>query len=150
MTNRWAVILLSFSAIVVARHATGGMPSALPEDFAQVFRLNDTVQHRLQAISFFAFIFAAATIVFWALWNNLSRGFPVLPRLSLTRAACLTLLLGAMFVVVLTMISGARELLTPGAWRKDGLTYSVPPLDAGLRSQSDSGSPHAGATQALP
>ncbi len=27
-------------------------------------------------------------------------------------------------VVVLTMISGARELMTPGAWQKDGFTYS--------------------------
>jgi hypothetical protein len=32
-----------------------------------------------------------------------------------------------LFVVVLTMISGARELMTPGAWKrdKDRLTYSL-------------------------
>ena len=30
---------------------------------------------------------------------------------------------GSLFVLVLTMISGARELMTPGAWKKDGITY---------------------------
>src|SRR5262249_15945744 len=32
---------------------------------------------------------------------------------------------GLLFVVVLTMISGARELMTPGAWRKQGFTYKL-------------------------
>lgn len=32
---------------------------------------------------------------------------------------------GLLFVVVLTMISGARELLTPGAWEKVGVTYRL-------------------------
>ncbi len=143
-------ILLSVIAVLVARDVMAGMPSVLPEDFAQVFRLNDTVTHRLQAISFFAFLFVMTTVVFWGLWNNLSRGFPNMPRLSITRAACLTLLLGSMFVVVLTMISGARELLTPGAWRKDGLTYSVPTPEAGLRPESNPALPDISATQVMP
>lgn len=150
MTNRWLVILLSFSVIVVARHATAGMPSALPEDFAQVFRLNDTARHRLQSVSFFAFVFVLATIAFWVLWNNLNRSFSALPRLSLTRAASLTLLLGSVFVVVLTMISGARELLTPGAWRKEGVTYTVAPADAGSSSESNIESSNVSARRVLP
>jgi hypothetical protein len=32
---------------------------------------------------------------------------------------------GLMFYVVLTMISGARELLTPGAWEKQGVGYRL-------------------------
>src|SRR5262249_6527655 len=28
-------------------------------------------------------------------------------------------------IIVLTMIAGARELMTPGAWRKDGFTYKL-------------------------
>src|SRR5262249_35186152 len=32
---------------------------------------------------------------------------------------------GLLFVLVLTMISGARELMTPGAWEKQGLTYRL-------------------------
>jgi hypothetical protein len=37
----------------------------------------------------------------------------------------LVILWGLLFVVVLTMISGARELMTPGAWRKQGWTYRL-------------------------
>jgi hypothetical protein len=37
----------------------------------------------------------------------------------------LVALWGLLFVLVLTMISGARELMTPGAWRKQGLTYTL-------------------------
>jgi hypothetical protein len=32
---------------------------------------------------------------------------------------------GLLFYVVLTMISGARELLTPGAWEKQGTGYRL-------------------------
>ena len=35
------------------------------------------------------------------------------------------MLWGLCFVVVLTMISGARELMTPGAWKKQGWTYTL-------------------------
>src|SRR6185369_14768900 len=37
----------------------------------------------------------------------------------------LVVLWGLLFIVVLTMISGARELMTPGAWRKQGWTYKL-------------------------
>jgi hypothetical protein len=30
-----------------------------------------------------------------------------------------------LFLLVLTMISGARELMTPGAWEKKGFTYQL-------------------------
>jgi hypothetical protein len=48
---------------------------------------------------------------------------------------------GLLFLVVLTMISGARELLTPGAWEKVGFTYRLaePKADdspAGVVTQS--------------
>src|SRR5204863_9233574 len=32
---------------------------------------------------------------------------------------------GLLFVIVLAMISGARELMTPGAWKRDGATYRL-------------------------
>jgi hypothetical protein len=35
------------------------------------------------------------------------------------------LLWGILFILVLTMISGARELMTPGAWEKQGFTYRL-------------------------
>ncbi|MBC8352443.1 MAG: hypothetical protein H8E66_10675 [Planctomycetes bacterium] len=148
--NRCLPILLCVLAALAARNAMAGMPGALPEDFAQVFRLNDNVQHRLQSISFFAFVFFFATGAFWLLWNNLAGSFSRLPRLSPLRAACLTLFLGSLFVVVLTMISGARELLTPGAWNKKGLTYTVAPPDAASESDIDGVTSDAGLSEVLP
>jgi hypothetical protein len=41
---------------------------------------------------------------------------------------------GLLFLLVLTMISGARELMTPGAWKKDGVTYT---LDDGKKPVPD-------------
>jgi hypothetical protein len=37
-------------------------------------------------------------------------------------------------VLVLTMISGARELMTPGAWHKQGLTYKLAEVDAAAKA----------------
>ena len=41
------------------------------------------------------------------------------------KALGVVFLWGLLFVLVLTMISGARELMTPGAWEKKGLTYRL-------------------------
>jgi hypothetical protein len=60
-----------------------------------------------------------------AVWNGLRRDFAWLPYLSYFKACCVVVLWGLLFVVVLTMISGARELMTPGAWEKNGLTYKL-------------------------
>ncbi len=37
----------------------------------------------------------------------------------------MVVLWGLLFTVVLAMISGARELMTPGAWEKQGATYRL-------------------------
>ena len=108
-----------------ARCAWAGMPAPLPSDPELVSRLNDSVLFRLQAISFFlGVLFLSAIIVRW-LWNAIQRDFPNLPRLSFGKALAGVLLWGLLFVIVLAMISGARELMTPGAWRKQGYTYRL-------------------------
>lgn len=93
-----------------------GMPS---------FSLNDVAALRIEAISFFLLVFLAATKAVQRLWNGLCSDFPRLPRLSFRRALGVVALWGVLFVLVLTMISGARELMTPGAWEKVGLTYRL-------------------------
>ena len=60
-----------------------------------------------------------------ALWGVLKKDLSWLPTLSYGRALSLVILWGLLFVVVLTMISGARELMTPGAWKKHGWTYKL-------------------------
>lgn len=102
-----------------------GMPSPLPSDLVEVLRLHDSVVVRLQAISFFVATLLVATLAVQKLWNYLQRDFPRLPRLSYFKALFGVLLWGLLFIVVLTMVSGARELLTPRAWEKQGFTYRL-------------------------
>lgn len=94
----------------------GGMPAV---------RLSGEASTRMQGISFFLMGIFVATLAVWWAWNWLRRDFAVLPKLSLPGAAGLTVLWGMLFIIVLTMISGARELMTPKAWRPDGLTYAL-------------------------
>src|SRR5918995_1980262 len=96
--------------------AHAGMPS---------IALTDLARMRVQSISFFLACFLACSWVVQWLWNSLWGDFPRLPRLSFARANGLVALWGLLFLLVLTMISGARELMTPGAWKKEGLTYTL-------------------------
>jgi hypothetical protein len=88
-----------------------------------VVTLTDIARARLDALSFFLVSYLAICWAVKLLWNYLGKTFTVLPRLNYTRALGLVFLSGMMFYVVLTMISGARELLTPGAWEKQGIGY---------------------------
>lgn len=102
-----------------------GMASPLPLETTFVQRLNSSVEMRLQAISFFVLALLLCTLVVWGLWNFLRRDLTFLPRLSFGKALAGVILWGLLVFVVLTMISGARELMTPGAWKKDGFTYKL-------------------------
>jgi hypothetical protein len=96
--------------------AWAGMPS---------IRLTDVAKLRVHNLSFFAAVFLLAALGIQVIWNVLRRDFTFLPRLSYPRALGVVALWGLLFVLVLTMIAGARELLTPGAWEKEGLTYKL-------------------------
>lgn len=109
-----------------ARRLLGGMPSILPTDYEFTPALTELTLARLQAISFFLMAFFVSSLIIQGLWNHLASGVPRMPRLSYGRALCLVLLCGMLFAIVLTMISGARELMTPGAWEKEGWTYRLP------------------------
>jgi hypothetical protein len=87
--------------------------------------LTEVARLRLEVISFFLVAFLLSAAVLRWVWNGLARDFPRLPRLGYYRALGVVAVWGALFVLVLTMISGARELMTPGAWKKDGLTYKL-------------------------
>jgi hypothetical protein len=111
----------------LASAARAGMPAPLPtaDELERVWRTNDTALARLQVISFFLVVLlSSAAAVRW-LWNSLAGDFPRWPRLSYGKALAGTLLLGLLFIIVLAMISGARELMTPGAWQKRGFTYQL-------------------------
>jgi hypothetical protein len=92
------------------------MPAVGLSEFASV---------RLQAISFFIVVFLLAAWAINAIWNMVAVDVSWLPQLTYRKAMGLTTLWGLLFVIVLTMISGTRELMTPGAWTKQGATYKL-------------------------
>lgn len=114
--------------VLTTAHAHAGMT---------VYDLSDLVRLRLEDISFFALLLLASALGVRLLWNYLARDFPRLPRLSFGKAISLTVLLSLMMLLILIMIAGARELLTPGAWYRQGSHYR--PNDVGnleMRQQS--------------
>jgi hypothetical protein len=110
---RFVVVIAIIDLPAVAQ---AGMPS---------INLTDIARMRLDAISFFAAGFLASAWGIQRLWNLLQRDFTRLPRLTFKAAAGVVFLWGILFVLVLTMISGARELMTPGAWEKQGVTFKL-------------------------
>jgi hypothetical protein len=113
------------------------MPAPLPSNPERILRLGDSPLARLQAISFFLLVFFLSAVALRAVWNFIQRDFPTLPRLSFGRALAGVFLWGLLFVIVLTMISGARELMTPGAWRKQGATYKLAETPPPVPQESD-------------
>ena len=61
------------------------------------------------------------------LWHYLRQDFPQWPQLSFKKALALVFLWGLAFHLVLVMIAGTRELMTPEAWEKSGLIYQLAP-----------------------
>lgn len=107
------------------------------------FTLTDVARVRLQTISFFLIVFLASALAVQFLWNMLQKDFPRLPRLKFRHALAGASLWGLVFILVLTMISGARELMTPGAWEKVGLTYKLTNDKATVSEAVDQQSPAA-------
>jgi hypothetical protein len=127
-------------AMSLKRIGVGGLLFGLVETAnagMTVYDLNDVVRLRIEDISFFAVLLLVSGLGIRFLWNHVARGLPILPRLSYSRALCLTGLLSLFMLLVLSMISGARELLTPGVWRRQGSAYYVnDPASEPLRRQS--------------
>ncbi|MFO0936174.1 MAG: hypothetical protein U0798_06635 [Gemmataceae bacterium] len=117
-----ALLILVFAPAVFA-----GMPAPLPDQPERVLHLGESPMARLQTLSFFLLVFLLSSAAFMLLWNYVRRDLTFLPRITFGRATAGVFLWGLLFVVVLTMISGARELMTPGAWRKQGFTYQLTP-----------------------
>ena len=103
-----------------------GMPSVLPMDVAKTLRLTEPAEMRLEAISFFIVVLLVSPLVVGWLWNYVARDFPRMPRINYRKSLALVAIWGLLFLVVLTMIAAARELMTPGTWQKQGLLYSLP------------------------
>ena len=83
-------------------------------------RLTDVARARLDSISFFLAIYVLCAVLFRWVWNVLARDFAWMPRLTFKKSLAVLVVAGLFMYFILTMISGARELLTPGAWARNG------------------------------
>jgi hypothetical protein len=122
--------LLLLCCLLSPAVALAGMP---------FIRLTKLAEHRVQAISFFLLLFFLVTLAVRWMWNRLSQDVPQLPKLSFKAALAVVFLWGLGFQLVLSMIAGGRELMTPGAWEPQGATYRVrtePPADKELVVQA--------------
>ena len=90
-----------------------------------VVTLTDVAAARIDALSFFLLTYLVISLVVKVIWNQLAKSFASLPKLKYREALGVVFVTGLLFYVVLTMISGARELLTPGAWEKQGTGYRL-------------------------
>lgn len=115
-------------------HCSAGMPSPLPDDIITYLSLSEEPKQRLQIISFFFFTFLASAFLVKCLWNGMTGEFRSLPPITYGKALLVTFGWGLMFCIVLVMVSGARELMTPGAWRKNGATYELQSIESAEES----------------
>jgi hypothetical protein len=117
-----AILLIGWSSTALA-----GMGAPTLADVPRVRSLSDLARMRLEVVSFFGLgLLLCAACIRW-IWNGLAKDFVRLPRLSYGKALGVVMLWGLLFLLVLTMISGARELMTPGAWEKVGMFYRLAP-----------------------
>jgi hypothetical protein len=113
------------AAMLLPDSTLAGMGAVTFEDVGTYLSLSQLTRERLQSISFFAVCLLLSAGVICCFWNSLKSDFPRLPRLSYFKSLGLVFLWGLLFLLVLTMIAGARELMTPGAWEKKGILYEL-------------------------
>ena len=103
-------------------------------------RLTESAEMRLEAISFFVAALLISPLVVRWFWNSVAKNFPRMPRINYGRSLALVVIWGLLFLVVLTMIAGTRELMTPGTWQKQGLLYKLPASQSPATPEAKPGS----------
>ncbi|MBL8817944.1 MAG: hypothetical protein JNL58_18105 [Planctomyces sp.] len=150
IAGRWSIaegclVTIGLMTILMMCSATAdaGMPSLMPSswtaktdvDGASRTLTSTALAIQLQVISFFVMTFLVSGWIVQRLWNALAPKCFRLPSITFRESLSMLVLWGLAFSVVLTMISGARELMTPGAWKKQGWTYTLNYSGAGDSSE---------------
>ena len=118
--------------------AVAGMPMMVPDESTRRVFLTDAGRYRYEAISFFLVMLLLSALAVRLLWNYLARDFTWLPRISFGKSLGVVATWGLLVLVVLTMIAAAREMMTPGSWKKQGLLYTLAdPPAARARCEGD-------------
>ena len=78
-----------------------------------------------------------STLLVRIFWGQLVKGTDW-PKPTLGKSFAATFLGGLLFFLVLVMIAGSRELLSPGAWVPDGILYKLAPQSDAEPENNDS------------
>lgn len=114
--SRFFPLFLVAALICATRPVFAGMPAPV---------LGPEPVGHLVGLSTAAFLIAVVGAFLVKIgWNATVRSTS-LPAMNYRRALGATLLGGVLFFLVLVMIAGSRELLTPGAWRPKGMLYEL-------------------------
>lgn len=113
-------LLFSMIAVLTTAFFPGRALAGMPS-----FTLSDLATMRLEGISFFVGVLLLVAYVIKRMWNFLRKDFPNLPELNFKKSLGLVLLWGLAFHLVLSMITGTREIMTPKAWEREGLIYKL-------------------------
>lgn len=89
------------------------------------FSLSEMAEARLDAVSLFLVAFALAAWLLLVSWNRLARDFAWMPRLRYGAALAVLVVSGLFVYAAMSLIAGARELMTPGAWVRTGSTHRI-------------------------
>lgn len=95
-----------------------GMPSP-------VLVFTELGKRRAEELSFFVFAFLVCGFLVKLLWNYVAAGVAWAPQLTYGKALGALSLWGLVMVVVLSLVSGTRELMTPAAWEPNGTTHRL-------------------------
>ena len=115
-------LLLLLVAVLSVWFSPGAVFAGMP-----MITLSDLANFRLATLSLFLWIYVLTSFVIWKLWNYLRKDFVKLPQLTFKKALGLVLLWGLAFDLLLVMIAGTRELMTPEAWERAGVIHKIAP-----------------------
>jgi hypothetical protein len=107
--------------LIVLGFAVGGVLGGIGSPATS---LTDVARRRLEVLSFFLWALVLGGVAIHRLWNRLARRGWVL-ALTARQAVLMVGLWSMGSMVVLIMVSGARELMIPGAWGRHGVVRAL-------------------------
>lgn len=124
--RRWKQTCCGVAIIARSNHfLLAGIPAPLPDKITLEETLARPITERLQALLLFLVGLVISVLAVRWLRNRLQKDLEWLPRLTFSRGIAFVTIWGFGFVLILTIISGARELSMPGARRQQGFTYKM-------------------------
>ncbi|MDO5554514.1 MAG: hypothetical protein Q4G68_12210 [Planctomycetia bacterium] len=114
--NWKTVALITTLLVFTVESVFAGMPSIVLN--------HEPARHLISLSTALFLILVVSGFLVYVSWNRAFADTNI-PRLTWGRSVSLCVVGGFLFLLVLVMIAGSRELLTPGAWQPQGRLYKL-------------------------